>query len=270
VGRGFTDHHFDWLIGEMPFYTGSSKGPGSSARCDFPGRGGLENVGLPPALQTFSMTFSDAGMSGFYDNDSQVGKVGADTLGRLVGKDLRDTLAHGIDRLLNILVITDDDVEYHNRVNLSQLAPDANGRVARVDFDGRKRSARTRRNREFLARQGAELLRKAGATKVHRLAWPPLILHVQSTMRMGHEASNSVLDETGESRFVDRLYIADNSALPNGIGGPNPTLTTQALATRTAENIFVRHFGGERWVGREAPLTSLDRKVTQAVIARRL
>jgi hypothetical protein len=98
VGRGFTDHHFDWLIGEMPFYTGSSKGPGSSARCDFPGRGGLENVGLPPALQTFSMTFSDAGMSGFYDNDSPVGKVGADTLGRLVGKDLRDTLAHGIDR----------------------------------------------------------------------------------------------------------------------------------------------------------------------------
>ena len=68
VGRGYTDHHFDWVIGEMPFSTGSAKGVGSSARCDFPGRGGLENVGLPPALQVFSATFSDAGMAGLYDN----------------------------------------------------------------------------------------------------------------------------------------------------------------------------------------------------------
>ena len=44
----------------------------------------------------------------------------------------------------------------------------------------------------------------------------------------------------GETRWVKRLLIADNSALANGLGGPNPTLTTQALATRTAEEIFRR------------------------------
>jgi len=54
VGRGYTDHHFDWVIGVMDRYTGSSKGPGSSARCDFPGHGGLENVGLPPALRVIT------------------------------------------------------------------------------------------------------------------------------------------------------------------------------------------------------------------------
>jgi choline dehydrogenase-like flavoprotein len=32
VGRGLTDHHFDTVIGVMPFDTGSSKGPGSAAR----------------------------------------------------------------------------------------------------------------------------------------------------------------------------------------------------------------------------------------------
>src|SRR5207302_4367245 len=48
VGRGFTDHYFDWIIGLMPHDIGSSKGPGSGARCDFPGYGGLEQVGLPP------------------------------------------------------------------------------------------------------------------------------------------------------------------------------------------------------------------------------
>lgn len=36
--------------------------------------------------------------------------------------------------------------------------------------------------------------------------------------------------------------IADNSVLSNGLGGPNPTLTTQALATRTAEKIMEKYF----------------------------
>ncbi|WP_342482006.1 hypothetical protein NST07_33985 [Paenibacillus sp. FSL L8-0340] len=41
---------------------------------------------------------------------------------------------------------------------------------------------------------------------------------------------------------VRRLFIADNSVHFNGIGGPNPTLTTQALATRTAEKIVTKYF----------------------------
>ena len=59
-----------------------------------------------------------------------------------------------------------------------------------------------------------------------------------------------MLDANAEARAVKRLFIADNAALANGIGGPNPTLTTQALATRTAEKIFQRYFGGDPWVGK--------------------
>jgi choline dehydrogenase-like flavoprotein len=271
VGRGYTDHHFDWVIGLMNHYTGSSKGPGSAARCDFPGRGGLENVGLPPALQAFSATFSDAGMAGHYDNGVGLGKHGADSLGRRVGNDLRALLGHGIDRLLNVLVITDDDVEAQNRVSLSQELPaDENGPVPKVEFHQRNRSARTRGNREYLVGKAVKLLRAAGAKQVLRVDWPPLILHVQSTMRMGTDPSNSVLDANAESRFVKRLFVADNSALANSLGGPNPTLTNQALATRTAEKIFTRYFGGDPWVKREAPLSSIDRKVTKGVLARKL
>jgi choline dehydrogenase-like flavoprotein len=76
-----------------------------------------------------------------------------------------------------------------------------------------------------------------------------------------------VLDADAEARWVERLFIADNSALPNALGGPNPTLTTQALATRTAEKIFVRYFGGEPWVGQESPLSSVDDAVTAAVMS---
>ena len=67
-----------------------------------------------------------------------------------------------------------------------------------------------------------------------------------------------------------RLFVADNSALSNSLGGPNPTLTTQALATRLAERIFQRYFGGTPWVTKESPTTSTDDRVTVAVRQRGL
>jgi hypothetical protein len=59
------------------------------------------------------------------------------------------------------------------------------------------------------------------------------------------------------------LFVADNSALANSLGGPNPTLTTQALATRTAEKIFRRYFDGDPWVRAETPVPSTDPRVTR-------
>ncbi|MGH2717686.1 MAG: GMC family oxidoreductase N-terminal domain-containing protein [Actinomycetota bacterium] len=266
VGRGYTDHFFDWVTGVFPSYTGSSKGPGSGARCDFPGHGGLENVGLPPGIQSFASTFSDAGMSGYYDNGRGGPAYGADTRGRLVGNQLRGLLSN-LDNLLNVLVITDDDVEAQNRVTLSSVFPaDENGAVAKVEFHYRNRTQRTLNNRAFMVGKAVELLRAGGATEVHHLDWPPLILHVQSTMRMGLDDSDSVLDANAESRAVKRLFVADNAALANCLGGPNPTLTTQSLATRTAEKIFQMYFGGDAWVGTESPVSSIANSVTAAVL----
>ncbi|HEY4938123.1 MAG TPA: GMC oxidoreductase [Actinomycetota bacterium] len=266
VGRGYTDHFFDWVTGVFPSYTGSSKGPGSGARCDFPGRGGLENVGLPPGIQSFASTFSDAGMAGYYDNGRGATSFGADTRGRLVGTKLRSLLSN-LDNALNVLVITDDDVEAQNRVTLSSVfQPDEHGAVAKVEFHQRNRSPRTLSNRAYLVGKAVELLRAGGATEVHHIDWPPLILHVQSTMRMGLDESDSVLGVNAEARFVKRLFVADNAALANGLGGPNPTLTTQALATRTAEKIFRQYFGGDPFVGREGPVSSIAHAVTAAVL----
>ena len=89
-------------------------------------------------------------------------------------------------------------------------------------------------------------------------------------MRMGLSATDSVLDESAEARLVKRLFVADNSALANSLGGSNPTLTSQALATRTAEKIFTRYFGGDPWVKTGTPVSSIDDKVTAAVLARAL
>ncbi len=265
VGRGFTDHAFDWLVGVCDFYTGSSKGTGSSARVDYPGRGCLEHVGLPPALQAFATTFSDSGTRGGYTNGRGVTGAWDGPSGRPIGNELKEILSD-VDRLLNFVTLVDDDVEPGNRTTLSAMAADEHGAAPKVVLGKRKRSARTLANREFMANRAAEVLRAAGATKVIRLDWPPLILHVQSSMRMGHDAADSVLDPSGEARFVRRLFVADNSALPNAIGGPNPTLTTQALATRTAEQIFHRYFDGDPYVRTGSPTVSTDRRITKRLI----
>jgi choline dehydrogenase-like flavoprotein len=270
VGRGYTDHYFDLMVGLFGKDTGSSRGAASAARAEFPGHGGMENIGLGPALQAFAMQLSDSGSRGFYTNGRGFTGPWDGPSGRPIGPELKDALQNGIDRLLNILVITDDDVEAQNRVVLSALPGDEHGPVPKVIFKPRLRTARTVANREFLVRKATQILRGAGATKVFRLDWAPLILHVQSTMRMGQSASDSVLDDSAEARWVKRLFIADNSALANALGGPNPTLTSQALATRTAEIIFQRYFGGAPWVTREAPVVSTDDRVTQAMIARGL
>jgi choline dehydrogenase-like flavoprotein len=268
VGRGLTDHFVDLVIGVTPSYTGSSKGPQSAARIDYPGYGMLENVGKPPGPQAALTAFSDAGIRGFYDNGFAGGAHGADGVGRLVGPDLKFVMEN-LDRLLNIDVFPDDDVEAQNRVTLSSAyPPDENGPVPRVEIHQRNRSLRTVRNREFLAAKAVELLRAAGATKVFRIGFPPFVFHIHSTMRMGLDPANSVLDEHSESRWVKRLFVTDNSGLANGLGGMNPTLTMQALATRTAERIFQAYFGGHPWVRSEAPLSSIDTVITKAVIER--
>jgi hypothetical protein len=268
-----TDHHFDTVIGVMPFDTGSSKGPGSAARADFPGYGMIENTGATPAAQASVFTFSDAGIAGFYDNGTPGDAHGADGMGRLVGAELTSAMSE-VDHLLSIAVLTDDDVEKQNRITLATTKtsppPDEHGHIPRVEIHQRNRSDRTNRNREYLVEQAVRLLRAAGASKVYRINTPPWLYHIHSTMRMGLSKNDSVLDKNAEARWVKRLFIADNSALANSIGGPNPTLTTQALATRTAEKIFQLYFGGDPWVEKEIPISSIDPAVTQAVMSRRL
>jgi choline dehydrogenase-like flavoprotein len=186
----------------------------------------------------------------------------------VIGRPLERVLAH-VDRLLSVAILTGDDVDPRNGVRLSSdLPPDVYGRVPRIDIVAR--TPRSIRNRRFLTREATRLLERAGAVEIHRLDPPPYLAHIHSTLRMGQRASDSVLDQSGEARWVRRLFVADNSALANALGGPNPTLTTQALATRAAERIFRKYFGGAPWVAHENPTASTDHRVTRAVRERHL
>jgi choline dehydrogenase-like flavoprotein len=88
----------------------------------------------------------------------------------------------------------------------------------------------------------------AGITLAYESGKPPICLtpfgdlhHDSGTCRIGDDPSTSVADRNGKIHGVSGLYVADNSALPR-IGAENVTLTTIALAIRTADYI-VRHEG---------------------------
>lgn len=65
--------------------------------------------------------------------------------------------------------------------------------------------------------------------------------HESGTCRMGFDPNTSVTDPTGQVHGVSGIFITDNSVLPS-MGAVNPTLTTFALAIRTADYIANRNF----------------------------
>lgn len=241
VGRGLTNHFMDAVTGIFDEKTlmdivGSPStnpfvGQTSAARLDYPGLGMIETLGESPGLTATTLFgFSEYGYHKLNPSDSDLW----DQRGRLVGSELEEVMKE-YKRTLTLLIVTDDEVDYRNRVELDPNIKDEHGFVPRVHYIPTKKS---RKRREQLAKIATNILRQAGAKKVHRSDLPPnYFIHIHSTMRMGF-----VVDTSCEAYQVKRLFIADNSADYNGLGGPNPTITTQALATRTAEKLAAKYF----------------------------
>jgi choline dehydrogenase-like flavoprotein len=235
VGKGLVNHYMDWLTGifdekELMPILGSSDvnpfvGHTCGARLDYPGLGTLQTVGMSPGLTASFFGMSESG----YDF-----LTSSMTKGRLYGNELKEVMTN-YRRTLSVLVSTDDEVDPRNGITLDPLISDEHGSVPVVAYKPTKRS---KRKRSELVKIAVDILYKAGAKKIIWSNWPAgNMIHMESTMRMGF-----VVDENCESYDVKRLYIADNSVHYNSLGGPNPTLTTQALATRTAEKLFNKYF----------------------------
>ncbi|SEN27090.1 Choline dehydrogenase [Halorientalis persicus] len=240
VGSGMTIHFGDNVMGlfdgdDLAGRLGKAtvdqhQGQDIAARFDYPGIGMLQTVGTTPGLGAI-LGFG-ASASGFtFQNDTA--DAPWDTMGRLAGGRLKELLS-GYRRMLQLLVVSDDRPHERNGVTVVPGVSDENGSIPLVNYEP---SEGDQQRRDRLAEIGAEILREAGASHVHRSDSPPTALHVQSTMRMG-----KVVDTACEAYDVDRLFVADHSALANSVGGVNPTNTGQALAARTAEKIVERYF----------------------------
>lgn len=241
VGKGLVTHYMDWITGifdekDLISILGSREirpfvGNTCGARLDYPGLGALQTTGLSPGL---TVSFYGLSESSYYFNQNGPSKNSWDIEGGLAGPFLRKWMDE-YPRSLSILVTTDDEVDEQNGVTLDPLLSDENGFVPVIRYKATKKSER---KQVKLAGLAADILKKAGAKKVHRSNWPSgIMIHMESTMRIGR-----VVDSNCEAYQVKRLYIADNSVHVNGLGGVNPTLTTQALAVRTAEKIIETYF----------------------------
>ncbi|MFC4101600.1 GMC family oxidoreductase N-terminal domain-containing protein [Paenibacillus xanthanilyticus] len=242
VGKGLVNHYFDWVTGlfderELCSILGSPStdpfvGHTSGARLDIPGLGSMIVTGLSPGL-TSSMSFG-LSQAGYADLHPYAAALPAYAHGWIVGTQWREWMSR-YRQTLSIAIFTEEEVDRRNGVSLDPLLKDENGQIPLVRYMPGPIAIR---NREALVRIAVDLLRQAGARDIHRSDWPAsLMIHMEGTMRMGE-----IVDANGEALQVGRLYIADNSVHVNGLGGVNPTLTTQALATRTAEKLVRKYF----------------------------
>lgn len=242
VGKGLTTHMMDCVSGifeeeDLMNAIGMSDvkpyvGQTSAARFDYPGLGTFEPFGTSPGINSFMMYGSS--QKGYYFENQTSEEDPWDREGIIAGELLKEYMKD-YPRTMSIIILADDSVYQSNSVTLDPVRRDENGYIPVISY---KISESDSAKREQLVSLACEILRSAGAKTVTRANWPPDVgIHIMSTMRIGY-----VTDNDCEARQVKRLFIADNSVLANGIGGPNPTLTNQALATRTAEKIAAKYF----------------------------
>jgi choline dehydrogenase-like flavoprotein len=231
VGRRLTMHYQDLMTGFFDRDVEQWKGQVTMARADFPGYGTAFTQGLGP--QAFSVAL--AAGSGFWDDDT--GEPW-DIHGRWWGPELTRRIAE-YPRAISLILSINDDSHADNRVTVADDWPaDEHGPVPKVVYHPTETTIERQRH---VGRKAAEILRAAGAHTVHKADLGVLMTHIMGTMRMGNDPATSVCDRDGEAHEVDRLFVGDSSVIP-GVGGANPTLTAQALATRTADRIAERYF----------------------------
>ena len=232
VGRYLTTHWFEYVSAEFGDDVEMYMGQTAMARADFPGYGFVESQGLGPLTWAF---VSFLGRS--WDDG---GEGPWTTKGRLIGSALKRKM-ESYRRTLMLVASVDDESVSSNGVSLADGLADENNPAPFVRYHATPTSMA---RREWLVAKAAEILLGAGAIPetLHRADAAPSTVHMHGTMRMGTDPSASVVDDACEAHTVKRLFVGDTSPFPNGIGGPNPTLTAQALATRTATKIVERYF----------------------------
>jgi len=155
----------------------------------------------------------------------------------LWGQGMKDADRQFFNHGMAVGVCLHDLPQHANRVELDESVKDAWGLpVVRVTHKAHQNDLAQGR---WIIDRGVEILDAAGATRT----WPVYIekitgnaSHQHSTLRMGNDPEESVLDKWCQAHEVDNLYAVDGSPFPTSTG-MNPTLTIMANAWRVAENI---------------------------------
>jgi choline dehydrogenase-like flavoprotein len=161
----------------------------------------------------------------------------------LWGQELREFM-FDYNHYAGIGLVGECLLDDRNRVTLDPEDKDQYGLpVARVTFtwgenDRKLIEAGVRKEREILEAAGAEITWTADDTA-----------HLLGSCRMGSDPQASVVDSWCRSWDIPNLFVCDGSVFVTS-SAVNPSLTIQAIATRTADYIIDRARSGDlfRWV----------------------
>jgi choline dehydrogenase-like flavoprotein len=126
-----------------------------------------------------------------------------------------------------------------NQVTLTDIKDQYGLPIARVDYTYCE-------NDHALIRHALRFMRSALEVIETTDIWEQTddTCHLNGTARMGNDPATSVVDADCRSWDIRNLFICDGSVFPT-VGGVNPSLTTQAIACRTADRIRVLASRGE-------------------------
>jgi choline dehydrogenase-like flavoprotein len=140
-----------------------------------------------------------------------------------------------------IIALGKIEPRYENQISLDPLKRDDYGvPEIKINFTYSQRDeliiqhmvegvkqACTAMNVSLISKNGQPVLSRTNNTLGH---------HILGTCRMGDNPLTSVTNSFGQLHGINNLFVADNSVLPTS-GSSGPTLTTVALAIRTADYI---------------------------------
>jgi choline dehydrogenase-like flavoprotein len=160
----------------------------------------------------------------------------------LVGNNYKHTLKNG-DWEIAFLCLGQVEPRFENSVTLDWDRRDDYG-VPEMDIH----FARSSDDKAVIRQMSATMKQMASVMGVRLAALDgqpavclrhPGTAHDAGTCRMGDDPSTSATNRFCQIHGVPNLYIADNSVFPN-MGAANPTLSTIALAIRTADHIIAQ------------------------------
>lgn len=143
---------------------------------------------------------------------------------------------------INFLCSGGVNPRYENKVTLDRYRKDEFGvPEVQVNFS---LSEQDQANIRGIFKEVEKISSVCGISLVSHMGHPPIYLmppgtqnHDSGTCRMGDDPSTSGVNRYGQVHGIEGLYVADNSVFPS-IGAANLTLTTVALAIRTADYII--------------------------------
>lgn len=140
-----------------------------------------------------------------------------------------------------VLIMQGEDApQWRNRVDLDPELRDVNGiPVPRITYQPHafELAARSFYGPRMVELHGAAGAQFAFVAPVYEGSATPGSSHIMGTLRMGANPATSVVDAWCKFHDIDNLYSVDGAPFPTS-SGYNPTLTIQALASRTAAAII--------------------------------